>query len=243
MCTSDLITHRGARRAFFIATDTRARARASSSSSSSSSSSVMADRFAAFAPQLIRDNASRRVGDVVKCVHLTSDAGMALNGAVGRVVGVGSLDDATVAAEGGVPFRVKVEFDGIPGIKSIRTVNLVHPNHRPGPGRDDSVRTSGAFYITLVPIRPRTRGERRSLRTLLPGVSLRPGSLAFNPRPRRLSTPTDAFELHPDVRFVRNDPQPSPSRARTSRPRTPSARSSPGRRSRCRTRRRRCIFR
>ena len=184
MCTSDLITHRGARRAFFIATDTRPRARASSSSSSSS---VMADRFAAFAPQLIRDNASRRVGDVVKCVHLTSDAGMALNGAVGRVVGVGSLDDATVAAEGGVPFRVKVEFDGIPGIKSIRTVNLVHPNHRPGPGRDDSVRTSGAFYITLVPIRPRTRGERRSLRTLLPGVSLRPGSLAFNPdTPRRL---------------------------------------------------------
>ena len=41
---------------------------------------------------------------------------------------------------------------------------------------------------TLVPIRPRRRGERRSLRTF-PGVSLRPGSLAFNPRPRRLSTP------------------------------------------------------
>jgi hypothetical protein len=57
----------------------------------------------------------------------------------------------------------------------------------------------GAFYVTLVPIRPRWRGERRSLRTF-PGASLRPGSLAFNPRPRRLSTPTDAFELHPDVR-------------------------------------------
>ncbi len=42
---------------------------------------------------------------------------------------------------------------------------------------------SGAFY-TLVPIRPRSRGERHSLRTF-PGVSLRP-SLAFNPRPRRL---------------------------------------------------------
>ena len=38
------------------------------------------------------------------------------------------------------------------------------------------------------PIRPRRRGERRSLRTL-PGDSLRPGSLAFNTRPRRLSTP------------------------------------------------------
>ena len=56
----------------------------------------------------------------------------------------------------------------------------------------------GAFY-TLVPIRPRWRGERRSLRTL-PGVSLLPGSLAFNPRLRRLSTSTDAFQLHPDVR-------------------------------------------
>jgi chromosome segregation ATPase len=40
--------------------------------------------------------------------------------------------------------------------------------------------TTGTFY-TLVPIRPRSRGERRSLRTLRV-VSLRPGSLAFNPR-------------------------------------------------------------
>jgi hypothetical protein len=55
----------------------------------------------------------------------------------------------------------------------------------------------GAFY-TLVPIRTRWRGERRSLRTFL-GASLRP-PLAFIPRHRRLSTPTDAFELHPDVR-------------------------------------------
>jgi len=58
---------------------------------------------------------------------------------------------------------------------------------------------SGAFY-TPVPIRPRSRGERRSLRTFAV-VSLRPGSLAFDPRHRRLSTPpTDAFQLHPDVR-------------------------------------------
>jgi len=53
---------------------------------------------------------------------------------------------------------------------------------------------------TLVPIRPRRRGERRSLKTFSPGDSLRPGSLGFNPRPRRLSTPPDAFQLHPDVR-------------------------------------------
>ena len=59
----------------------------------------------------------------------------------------------------------------------------------------------GAFYLTLVPIRPRSRGERRSLRTSLPASSLRPSPLAFDPdTPRRLSTPTDAFRLHPDVR-------------------------------------------
>jgi hypothetical protein len=46
----------------------------------------------------------------------------------------------------------------------------------------------GAFSFTPVPIRSRLRGERRSLRTF-PGDSLRPGSLAFNPRPRCLSTP------------------------------------------------------
>ena len=44
--------------------------------------------------------------------------------------------------------------------------------------------------LTLVPIRPRWRYERRSLRTFSPGASLRPGSLGFNPdAPRRLSTP------------------------------------------------------
>jgi hypothetical protein len=45
---------------------------------------------------------------------------------------------------------------------------------------------SGAFCVALVPIRPRRRGERRSLRTF-PGVSLRP-PLAFNTH-RRASTP------------------------------------------------------
>ncbi len=54
--------------------------------------------------------------------------------------------------------------------------------------QDEICEVSGAFY-TLVPIRPRSRGERRSLRTFA-GASLRPGSLAFNPdTPRRLSTP------------------------------------------------------
>jgi transcription initiation factor IIE alpha subunit len=62
----------------------------------------------------------------------------------------------------------------------------------------DAARLLGAFCLALVPVRPRSRGARRSLRTFSPGVSPRP-LLAFDPRPRRLSTPTDAFELHPDV--------------------------------------------
>jgi hypothetical protein len=47
------------------------------------------------------------------------------------------------------------------------------------------------------------RGGRRSLRTLSPGASLRPSPLPFNTRPRRLSTPTDAFQLQPDFRLYR----------------------------------------
>jgi CRP-like cAMP-binding protein len=46
--------------------------------------------------------------------------------------------------------------------------------------------------------RVRSRGERRSLRTLSPGVSFRPSPLGFDLPPRRLSTPSDAFQLHPD---------------------------------------------
>ena len=77
---------------------------------------------------------------------------------------------------------------------------------RDRPRRDDvdgarshprEVERRGAFSLTLVPIRPRRRGERRSLKTFA-GVSLRP-PLGFNPRPRCLSTPPDAFELHPDI--------------------------------------------
>jgi hypothetical protein len=105
-----------------------------------------------------------------------------------------------------------------------------------------SAERGGAFF-TLVPIRPRPRGERRSLRTS-PGAPLRP-PLAFNPRPQRLSTPTDAFQLHPDVRFERWNRSRGRRRPRLSprapppaprRPRRPATRA-PRRRSRRRCRR------
>ena len=74
-----------------------------------------------------------------------------------------------------------------------------------------------SFAFTLVPVRPRRRGARRSLRTL-PGASLRPGSLAFNPD-AHTSTPfnsaSDAFQLHPDI--VASYCGPSTLSARTSR--------------------------
>jgi hypothetical protein len=57
------------------------------------------------------------------------------------------------------------------------------PEYFPTTPDASAVLSSGAF-CTLVPIRPRPRGERRSLRTFAV-VSLR-SSLAFNPRPRRL---------------------------------------------------------
>ena len=63
----------------------------------------------------------------------------------------------------------------------------------------EELRRRGAFYlITLVPVRPRSRGKRRSLRNLLPGVRLSPPitprfqsrhtATPFNFN-RRLSTP------------------------------------------------------
>jgi len=57
-------------------------------------------------------------------------------------------------------------------------------------------------YLTLVPIRPRRRDERRSLRTFA-FVSLRPSPLAFNPdtprRPPFNSTPDAPFNSTPTL--------------------------------------------
>eukprot|EP00982_Pelagococcus_subviridis_P007912 30776-Pelagococcus_subviridis.AAC.6 len=51
-------------------------------------------------------------------------------------------------------------------------------------------RRQGAFY-TLVCIRPRSRGERRSLRTFSPGVRFSPPRVPRWFQSRRASTPTD----------------------------------------------------
>ena len=100
-------------------------------------------------------------------------------------------DANALNAEGATPLHAAASNGQMAAVLSLARAGA-DPNRRDENG--------GAFY-TLVPIRPRRRGERRSLRTL-PGVSLRP-HLAFNPRPRRLSTPTDAFQLHPDIRSYR----------------------------------------
>ena len=59
-----------------------------------------------------------------------------------------------------------------------------------------------SVLITLVPVRPRSRDERRFLRTFSPGARHSPPIPRF--RSRHTSTPfnsaSDAFELHPDVR-------------------------------------------
>jgi hypothetical protein len=60
----------------------------------------------------------------------------------------------------------------------------------------------GAFYhLTLVPVRPRRRGERRSLRTFSPGVRLSSPTLRSQyPPSTPFNSASDAFQLHPDVR-------------------------------------------
>ena len=61
---------------------------------------------------------------------------------------------------------------------------------------------SGTFVFTLAPIRPRSRGERRFLRTF-PGASLR-SPLAFNPRPYDAFQPRPTpFDSTPTVDFQR----------------------------------------
>jgi hypothetical protein len=95
-------------------------------------------------------------------------------------------DANALNAEGATPLHAAASNGQMAAVLSLARAGA-DPNRRDENG--------GAFY-TLVPIRPRRRGERRSLRTF-PGVSLRP-HLAFNPRPRRLSTPADAFQLHPN---------------------------------------------
>ena len=56
--------------------------------------------------------------------------------------------------------------------------------------------------FTPVPVRPRRRGERRSLRTLSPGVRISPPRVPRS-QSRHTATPfnatSDAFQLHPDV--------------------------------------------
>ena len=65
--------------------------------------------------------------------------------------------------------------------------------------------TARSMSFTLVPVRPRRRSERRSLRSLFPVVCFSPPTPRF--QSRHASTPfnsaSDAFQLHPDVRFER----------------------------------------
>ena len=55
------------------------------------------------------------------------------------------------------------------------------------------VRVLGAFVFTLVPIRPRSRGARRSMRTFSPGARFSPPRVPrFRFRSRHTSTPFDS---------------------------------------------------
>ena len=88
-------------------------------------------------------------------------------------------------------------FAGGSGGNEVRVIS------RPGYG-DHSGGKARSVFFALVPIRPRSRGERRFLMRSFFAISRvvflsADPPLGFNARPRRLSTLTDAFELHPDV--------------------------------------------
>ena len=138
----------------------------------------------------------------------------------------------------------------LPFLNVRETTKFSHDNATPPPTDaqlfDDKLEAVtnllalGAFSFTLVPIRPRSRGERRSLRTSSRGVcSLRPGSLLLSiPAHRRLSTPLlTPFDSAPTSRRLARtlDPQSrasTPSSATTSFAASPAARrsASPSRR-------------
>jgi hypothetical protein len=128
----------------------------------------------------------------VPCQHISGSLARSISSAVERASSSSSSSsnptrDASASSDAVVVARWVAET-----LDAVREESLRHP------GEMDEDERMARSSITLVPIRPRRRGERRSLRTFAV-VSLRP-HLAFNPRPRRLSTSTDAFQLHPDVR-------------------------------------------
>ena len=99
--------------------------------------------------------------------------------------GFGDPTHRNVTGKGLVPFTerdFRAEFSDLDPAQFVDVLAMVG---------DASDNVPGAFVSHWSPYyRISSRGERRSSRTFSPGVSLRPGSLAFNPdTPRRLSTP------------------------------------------------------
>ena len=73
---------------------------------------------------------------------------------------------------------------------------------------DFGVAQARSMYLTLVPIRPRPRGERRSLSTFAVRRFSLPTPRFQRPTAMPFNSASDAYELHPDIRrFERwNDP-------------------------------------
>ena len=93
-------------------------------------------------------------------------------------------DDDAAAAETTRDAVVRVQREALAAETALRLREL-----RAERGREralvDRARESGAFYLTPVPVRPRRRGERRSLRTLPPPLP--------RPRPRRVITSSSSL--------------------------------------------------
>ena len=100
-------------------------------------------------------------------------------------------DDDAAAAETTRDAVMRVQREALAAETALRLREL-----RAERGREralaDRARELGAFYLTLVPVRPRRRGERRSLRTFSPG-----GRSFLSAQGPSVSTPDhrDAFQL------------------------------------------------
>jgi len=162
------------------------------------------------------------------------------------------LDRASIRPLRAAPRRAGLRADAMPRARAPRGAPRVRGRRRARellPLRRRARRArrrrrarprEGAFSFTLVPIRPRRRGERRFLRTFAV-VSLRPGSLAFNPQPQRLSTPLlTPMNSTPTFAWYGTTSPTSRSRSCPSLSGAPRSFSSAARRGR--RRRRRCCF-
>ena len=102
-------------------------------------------------------------------------------------VGLFASVDGSAAKKGGVNATTNATTNAVTPETKLKSIPA-----STSPGSGGAAIVSGAFCRTLVPVRPRRRGEHRSLRTLSPGVCFSPPRV---PRSQSRRTHLGAFQL------------------------------------------------